>query len=115
MNEALTRAVERLSRVPGVRGALVVETRAGVPVVEEVREGEQAGAVAALAAALYGRAGRAVESAGFGGLVSLQLEGRGGHLVAAGAGDLVVVALADADAALGLVRLEVQRAAEAVR
>lgn len=114
MNDLLLAAVERVSRVAGVRGALLVESEAGVPVVSELREGVNETAVAALAASLFRRTAAASETADFGRLNTLQLEADGGHVVAVDAGDLILVVVAERDAQLGLVRYEAHRAAESL-
>ena len=112
MSDELTAVVERVSRIDGVRGALIVEASAGVPVVAELTEGVAGDAVAALAASLYRRAATATSAATFGGLRSLQLEAEDGHVIVAGAGELLLVVVAERAAQLGLVRLEAARAAE---
>ena len=63
MTDVYSEALERLSRVPGVRGALIVETEAGVPVVAELAEGVDGSAIAALAASLFRRTTRAAHTA----------------------------------------------------
>jgi predicted regulator of Ras-like GTPase activity (Roadblock/LC7/MglB family) len=114
MIDVYREAVTRLSRVPGVSGALVVEAAAGVPVVEELKPDVSGTAVAALAAALFQRTAQASETAGYHGLRSLQLDADGGHVLIAGAGDLVVVALVEDDAQMGRVRIEAMRAARSL-
>lgn len=115
MTDVYAEALERLSRVPGVRGALIVETEAGVPVVAELAEGVDGGAIAALAASLFRRTTRAAHTASFGYLRTLQLEAQGGHVVVATGGDLLVVVVTEKSAQLGMVRLEAHRAAEALQ
>ena len=114
-NELFRSALERLSRVAGVRGALIVDTDAGVPVVEELSADVDGTALAALAASLFKRTDRAVQTAAFGKLSTLQLEAEQGTVIAGEAGDLVIVAIAERQAQLGLVRLEVHRTAESLR
>jgi predicted regulator of Ras-like GTPase activity (Roadblock/LC7/MglB family) len=114
-NDIFQAALVRLSRVPGVRGALIVDADAGVPVVAELAADVDGGALAALAASLFKRTGRAVGTAAFGKLATLQLEAEHGHVIAGDAGDLIIVAIAESRAQLGLVRLEVHRTAEALR
>jgi predicted regulator of Ras-like GTPase activity (Roadblock/LC7/MglB family) len=114
MSDPYRTAVERLSRVAGVRGALVVELEAGVPVTAELSEDVSGTAVAALTAALYRRTNTAAAAAGFGAASTLQLEAAGGHVIVVGAGELIVVVVAEPGAQLGLVRLEAHRAAEAL-
>lgn len=111
MSDAFAAAVDRISRVPGVRGALVVEADAGVPVLAELSEGVNGTAVAALAASLFRRSAQASEAAQFGALSTLQLEAADGHVVIAGAGDLILAVIAEHDAQLGLVRVEALNAA----
>ena len=111
MSDVFREAVLRLSRVPGVSGALVVETGEGVPVALELKADVSGTAVAALAAALYQRAAQASETAGYRTLSTLQLDADQGHVLIAGAGELIVVALVEDDAQMGRVRVEAQRAA----
>lgn len=115
MSTVYTDAIERLTRVPGVRGALIVETEAGVPVVAELAEGVDGGAVAALASSLFRRTHKAAGTAAFGKLDTLQLEADGGHVVVANGGELLVVVVAERTAQLGMLRLEAHRAAEALQ
>lgn len=115
MTGRYTDALERLSRVSGVAGALVVEAKAGVPVAADVAAGVDSGAVAALAAAMYRGAQRAAQTGGYDGVHTLQLEATAGHVVVASAGEMLVIAVAERDAQLGLVRLETQRAAESLQ
>lgn len=115
MSDIYSEALERLSRVPGVRGALIVETDAGVPVLSELAEGVEGTAVAALASSLFRRTDKAAQSATFGNLRTLQLEAEFGHVVVANGGDLLIVVVAEKTAQLGMVRLEAHRAAEALQ
>jgi predicted regulator of Ras-like GTPase activity (Roadblock/LC7/MglB family) len=111
MSDVYTAAVERLSHIAGVRGALIVEAASAVPVAVELSEGVNGTAVAALAAAMFQRTLQAAESAQLGTLDSLQLEADEGHVVVVGADELILVVVAERDAQLGLVRLEALRAA----
>lgn len=111
MSDVYTMAVDRLSRVAGVRGALVVELDAAVPVVAELSDGVDGVAVAALAASMYRRTAKASETAQFGRLATLQLDADGGHLLIVDAGDVLLVVVTGREAQLGLVRLEAHRAA----
>ncbi len=115
MSDAFAATLARLSHVPGVRGAIIVEPETGVPVLAEVQTSVSPQALAALAAALYQHTARASESAGFGALQHFQLEAEGGHVLMAGTSDLVLVLLVDDDAQLGMARLEMRRAAESLR
>lgn len=112
MSEPVDRALDRLTRAPGVRGAMVVDAEAGVAVAAELADGVEEKALAALAGSLFSRTASATRAARFGGVRLLQLDGADGHVVVAGAGALLVVAVTDDQAQLGLVRIEAERAAE---
>jgi predicted regulator of Ras-like GTPase activity (Roadblock/LC7/MglB family) len=106
--------VRDLTRIPGVQGALIVDTEAGVPVTSDVAQGIPETALSALTSSLFRRAGDASRSAGRGELHSLHLEAAGGHLVAVGAGSLIVVVLTAPSAQLGLLRVQAARAAREI-
>jgi predicted regulator of Ras-like GTPase activity (Roadblock/LC7/MglB family) len=112
MSENVMTAVLDLTRVPGARGALVVDAEAGVPVAAELADGETDTAFAALFDALFRRARDAARATGLGALRSLQLDATDGHVVVVGAGPLLVVVLAQRSAQLGLIRVQALRAAE---
>jgi len=115
MSDAYREVLSRLSRVPGVRGALIALADAGVPVAEELQPDVAGDAIAALAAALFRRTALAAQSGDLGTLETVHLEAEQGHVHVAGAGDLIVVALIADDAQIGRARLELVRAARAVR
>lgn len=111
MSDAVTSVLKTLTRVEGVRGAMVVDAEAGVPVASQLATGVQETALAAVSGALFTRTADASRSAGYGALRVMQLEAAAGHMVVAGAGALLVVVLTEADARLGLVRVQAGRAA----
>lgn len=104
--------IERLGRIPGVRGAFVVSTEDGLVVEGRFNVDVRAAAVAALAARIFERAVRSVAEAGFGDVRFLQVDAGNGTMMIAGQGDLLLVAVADPRANPGRARLEVIRAAE---
>ena len=114
MRKSFDDVLDRLSRVAGVRGAMLVDAQAGVSIVSEMAEGVQGAAVAAMAASLVKRASKATQAAKFGALRTIQLEGADGHVIVANHGDIVAVAVTRADAQLGLVRVEIRNAVEAL-
>lgn len=113
---AFGRALEHVTQVRGVRGAMLVSAQEGLVVAEQLMEGLRGPAVAALAASLSNRLGRAMTAAGLGvgQFWHLQCEG-GALLVVPAANGLLVVAVADPEVNVGLVRLELLRAAEVAR
>lgn len=114
MSDIFHAAVDRVSRVPGVRGALIVDLQAAVPVVAELREGVDGTAVAALTATLFQRSTDAAAQGEVGVLRTLQMDAEQGHVLAVSVGELALVVFAEANAQLGLVRLEANRAAESL-
>ncbi|HEX7120153.1 MAG TPA: roadblock/LC7 domain-containing protein [Longimicrobiales bacterium] len=114
MNDRFAQALERLSRLPGVRGALLVDAEAGLPVLADLADEMAGPAAAALAASAYRRTHRAVDGVGLGTIEALQLDAAEGHVLVAGAGELLVVVIAEPDAQLGRVRVETRQVAEAL-
>jgi predicted regulator of Ras-like GTPase activity (Roadblock/LC7/MglB family) len=100
-------ALERITQVPGVRGSLVISGTDGLVVAERLMDGIDGRAIAALAASLLQRLGRATAGAGMRIPTFVHLRGNAGSVLAApGRNDLVLVAVAGQDANLGLARLE---------
>jgi hypothetical protein len=114
MSDAYSSGVARLSRVAGVRGALVVEAATAVPVAAELRDDVNGTALAALAAALYLRTAEASASAQLGSIDSVQLDADEGHVIMVGAGELILIVISERSAQLGMVRLEARRVAAAL-
>ncbi|HEX9283442.1 MAG TPA: roadblock/LC7 domain-containing protein [Gemmatimonadales bacterium] len=109
------RTLDLVTRVRGVRGAMLVSGDDGLVVAEHLMEGIKGPAVAALAASLANRLRRAMEAAGVGASVFWHLQAeQGALLVVPATSGILVVAVAEPDVNVGLVRLELLRAAEAV-
>ncbi|HEX9893548.1 MAG TPA: roadblock/LC7 domain-containing protein [Gemmatimonadales bacterium] len=107
--------LEGITRVPGVRGALVVSAEDGLVVAESSMGDVDGGAVAALAASLVVRLGRAVAALGHDAPRLVHLEAELGAVMATPAGSgLLLAAVADADANVGLLRLALRDAAQRV-
>ena len=116
----MNKTLDLITRVRGVRGAMIVSAEDGLVIAEQLMEGIKGSAVAALAASLAGKLRRAMEAAGTGPSVFWHLQAeQGALLVVPGGGTnteggILVVAVAEPDVNIGLVRLELLRAAEAV-
>lgn len=115
MSDALSRSLDRISRVRGVRGSLFVAAADGLAVAQLLMEGVNGKTVAAFAASLARKVSGAAGATGAGRVRFVQMQCEDGTLLVALAGDLLVVALADAGVNIGLARLEMMRAAEAAR
>ena len=108
------KALDLITRVRGVRGAMLVSGEDGIVVAEHLMEGIKGPALAALAASLASRLRRAMEAAGVGASLFWHLQAeQGALLVVPTAGGTLVVAVAEPDVNVGLARLELLRAAEA--
>jgi predicted regulator of Ras-like GTPase activity (Roadblock/LC7/MglB family) len=104
--------LDRVTRVPGVRGALVIAATDGLVVAEQLMDGVDGQAAAALTGSLVGRLVRTAAAAGRRTPEFVQLRAERGQILAAPAGaDLVLVAVAGPDANVGLARLEMLDAA----
>ena len=111
MTEVQT-ALERVTRVAGVRGALIASAADGLVVAEQLMDGVDGRAAAALAGSLVGRLVRTTTAAGCRTPEFVQLRAeRGSILAASGGADLVLVAVLGPDANVGLARLEMLDAA----
>jgi len=106
--------LESLARVRGVRVSLVVAASDGIVVESITQVGQETARVAALAASLYGKARKASEAAGFGWTGFFQMEAERGRLCAIGGEELLLVVIADREVNVGLIRVELLRAAEAL-
>lgn len=103
--------LDLITRVQGMRAALVVGDSDGLVVAESVMEGVKSAAVAALATSLAARLRRAAESAGRRAPSFIHLQASAGALLVAwGPSGLLLVALADPRVNLGLARVEMLRA-----
>ncbi|MDQ3388176.1 MAG: roadblock/LC7 domain-containing protein [Gemmatimonadota bacterium] len=110
-------ALDRMNRISGVRGSMVVAAADGLVVEEELMVGVPGGAVAALVASLFRRARRSVEAAELGSAAFVQVEGESGFLFAAApaaSADLLLVVIAERWVNVGMVRLEAARTAGAL-
>ena len=109
--------LERVNRVSGVRGSMVVAVEDGLVVAEDLMVGVPGGAVAALVASIFRRARKSLQGADFGGAQLVQVEADAGLLFAAAPpqlADLLLVVVAESWVNVGLVRLEAARVVEAL-
>ncbi|HEX8213412.1 MAG TPA: roadblock/LC7 domain-containing protein [Longimicrobium sp.] len=109
--------LDRVNRVTGVRGSMVVAVEDGLVVAEELMLGVPGDAVAALVASIFRRARRSMSAADFGDAAFVQVDGEDGLLFAAAPpqlGDLLLVVVAESWVNVGLVRLEAARVVEAL-
>jgi predicted regulator of Ras-like GTPase activity (Roadblock/LC7/MglB family) len=103
--------LDTLTKQRGVSAALVVSERDGIVVDSNLQIGQSGDRVAALAASLYRKARLSAEAAGMGAVSFMSLEAPHGRLCAVGGGELVLVVVAEAAVNVGLVRVEMLKAA----
>ena len=103
--------LDALTRVRGVSAALVVSERDGIIVDSNLQIGQSGDRVAALAASLYRKARLSASAAGMGAVSFLQLEAPRGRICAVGGGELVLIVVAEPTVNVGLIRVELLRAA----
>ena len=116
MTDRLLGALDGVTRVRGVRGALVVTGDDGMIVADALMEGVRGSAIAALAASLALRFGNAARTTGVGAPHFYHLQAAEGTLlVVPGPTGVLVVVVGDPELNVGLVRLEMLRVAEVVR
>ena len=111
MNDALFGETLRgLTRQRGVRGALLVDGRDGIPIASTLDVGIDADTVAAVAAALYDRARAVARDAGAADAGIVHVEAEHGSLCAVGTDGFVLAAVAEPRANIALLRLALLRA-----
>jgi predicted regulator of Ras-like GTPase activity (Roadblock/LC7/MglB family) len=104
--------LDEVTRVPGVRSALLVSVDDGMVVAEAALDGELTDAAAALAARLTQRLGRLPAAVGHPPLTLVLLKAELGQVFAASGGEgLVLVAVTGNDVNIGAVRLALLDAA----
>ena len=114
MSSPFTAVLDALTRQRGVRASLVVSAADGITIDSNLQIGQDGGRVAALAASLYRKARKSAAAAGLGGTGFMQLEAETGRLCVIGGEEIVLVVVADRSANVGLIRVEMLRAAESL-
>ena len=104
--------VERLQRLPGVVGVMLVGMDDGMVIAGDAGPGRDSDTAAALAASLFRRTRTAADEAGLGDATFVRLEADRGHMCATARDDVVIVAMASGKVNLGRLRLEMMSAME---
>lgn len=106
-------ALNALTGIPGVRGAMLANRDDGIVVSEALMEDVDSGALAALASSLARRLDTAAVTAQGGAAGFLHLQATNGALFVAPAGaELLLIVIADKGVNVGRARLEMTRVAE---
>jgi predicted regulator of Ras-like GTPase activity (Roadblock/LC7/MglB family) len=115
MSSPFGEILDGLTRQRGVRASLIVSESDGLVVDASLRFGQDGDRVAALAAAMYRKARLSARAARLGAVAFLQLDAERGRICAVGGrGELVLVVVAEPSANVGLIRVELLKALEAM-
>ena len=113
MSERFLRALERITRVRGVRGAMLVTADDGLIIADASMDDVRGHAVAALAASVAKRFTRVSKAATVGTPQFLHLQAEHGTLaIVTGPNGVLVVTMGGPEMNVGLARLEMLRVAE---
>jgi predicted regulator of Ras-like GTPase activity (Roadblock/LC7/MglB family) len=112
MSSPFTSVLDALTKQRGVRASLVVDADEGITIDSNMQIGQESTRVAALAASLYRKARKSAMAAGLGGTGFMQLEAESGRLCIIGGGEVVLIVVAEREANVGLIRVEMLRAAK---
>ncbi len=111
---ATSAALTRVTRVRGVRCALLTSLGDALPIAASAHVDVDIDALSAFATAIFRHSCQAGEASGYGACHRFVLDASGGRLAAAGRADLLVVVLAERDTHPGLLRVSLQRALEEI-
>lgn len=106
--------LKRLNKIEGMHGTLVMG-KDGLVVAADLGTDADENAVAAVASQILSSLQGALDRMGMGGLRTFSVTGREGKVVLADAGSVVLVALLDLDANVGLVAVEIKEAVNRLR
>lgn len=106
--------LDAMMRARGVRATLIVSAPDGITIDSNLHFGQDGSGLAALAASLYRKARQSARAAGLGMTGFMHLEAESGRLCLLGGDEIVLVVIADPDANVGLIRLEMLKAAGAL-
>jgi predicted regulator of Ras-like GTPase activity (Roadblock/LC7/MglB family) len=113
-----TAMLSSLTRLRGVLASLVVSERDGIVIDSHLQVGQEGDRVAALAASLYRKSRLSAKAAGLGRAAFMQLDADRGRICAAAqparGSDLLLVVVAAPAANVGLIRVEMLKAVEAL-
>lgn len=115
MSTPFTHILDALTRQRGVSACLVVSAEDGIAVDSNLQFGQDGNRVAALSASLYRKARQSAHAAGLGATGFMQLEADEGRLCILGGQELILVVVAETDGNVGLIRVEMRKAAEALQ
>ncbi len=109
----MRKIVEDLIRVDGVIGSLLVG-KDGLVVASTLLDSEDAEVLGAMSAAVYGEIDKSTKRIGVGTLVDAIIDAQEGSILLLEAKDLILVVITQRVVNLGLVKMEMRRAARRI-
>lgn len=109
----MRKIVEDLNRVDGVIGSLLVG-KDGLVVASTLLDTEDAEVLGAMSAAVYGEIDKSTKRIGVGTLVDAIIDAREGSILLLEAKDLILVVITQRVVNLGLIKMEMRRAARRI-
>ena len=109
----MRKIVEDLNRVDGVIGSLLVG-KDGLVVASTLLDSEDAEVLGAMSAAVYGEIDKSTKRIGVGTLVDAIIDAREGSILLLEAKDLILVVITQRVVNLGLIKMEMRRAARRI-
>lgn len=113
MSSDMLKIVEDLIRVEGVIGSLLVG-KDGLVVASTLLDPEDAEVLGAMSAAIYGEIDKSTKRIGVGTLVDAIIDAQEGSILLLEAKDLILVVITQRMVNLGLVKMEMRRAARRI-
>jgi len=110
----MRRIVEDLLRVDGVVGSLLVG-KDGLVVASTLLDPEDAEVLGAMSAAVYGEVDKATKRIGVGGLADAIINAHDGAVLLQESHDLILVVITQRTVNLGLVKMEMRKAAARIK
>ncbi|MBN1485691.1 MAG: roadblock/LC7 domain-containing protein [Chloroflexia bacterium] len=110
----MRRIVEDLLRVDGVVGSLLVG-KDGLVVASTLLDPEDAEVLGAMSAAVYGEIDKSTRRIGVGGLTDTIINAQDGAVLMVESHELILVVIAQRTVNLGLVKMEMRKAASRIR
>ena len=111
--QVMRRTVEELIRVEGVIGSLLVG-KDGLVVANTLLEEEDAEILGAMSAAVFGEIDKSTRRIGVGTLVDAIIDAKDGTILLLEASELILVVITQRTVNLGLVKMEMRRAAKRI-
>ncbi|CAB3287293.1 Roadblock/LC7 family protein [Methanocaldococcus lauensis] len=110
----IDRVLVELNKTEGIKGSMVVG-KDGLVIASQLPGNVDAELVGAMASAAFGASERTISEIGMGNLEQAMVEGEHGKILMIDAGEGILVVLTDAKVNLGLIRINMKRAAEKIK